>query len=232
MFTLIYLLLLIALVVFSWIGSVYGIMLPDATVLPNLLSADSVRWFVRHAIDNMADAPFVEVVLVLMMISAAEQSGLWNTLITTLRRHVRSSLSRQQKFALHVSVTLFAVCVLIVMVGLVGPRGNLLSVTGRIAGGPFASGWLPLLNVCVCLSCLSYGWLVGLWRTERDVLKAFTATIARCSGYFVTLIVASQLMAVVQYLHLLDLLGWGEVSMLPIITVVYGLPLIVSLVRD
>ena len=232
MFAIIYLLLIVVLVAFSWIGSVYGLMQPDGTMLPSLLSAESVRWFVRHGIDNIAAAPIVEVLLALLMVGAVEESGIGKILSGIVREHTLPFLSRHQRYALHVSLAVFVVCVFVVAVGLVGPGGNLLSVTGRIAGGPFARGWLPLLCICVCVPCVFYGWIADLWNTERDVLSGLTAAIARCSGYFVTLIVASQLMAIVQYLRLFELVGWGSGAVSVCAAIVYGLPLVVSVVRD
>lgn len=232
MFAIIYLLLIAALVVFSWVSSVYGFMLPDGTVLPSLLSADSVRWFVRHSIDNIAAAPIVEVLLLLVMMGAVEQSGLWNMLLGILRERTFPSLSRQQKYALHISVAVFLVCLSVIAVGLWGAGGNLLSVTGRIAGGPFSRGWLPLLCICVCIPCICYAWIGGLWHTERDVLSGLSATISRQSGYFITLIVASQLMATMQYLQLFEFLGWGSGAVNVCAAIVYGLPLIVAILRD
>ena len=232
MFTLLYLLLIAILVVFSWVGSVYGLVLSDGTMLPNLLSADSVRWFVRHSIGNIASAPIVEVLLVLMTMSAVKQSGILKILSDLLREHTLGPLSRQQRYALHISVSVFVVCIILVGIGLVGPNANLLSVTGGIAGGPFAQGWLPLLCVCVSVPCIVYGWISDLWHTERDVLSGITAFISHYSGYFVTLIVASQLMATMQYLRLFELVGWGSTPTSVCATIVYGLPLLVAIVGD
>ena len=232
MFAIIYLLLIAVLVAFSWVGSVYGLLLPDGTVLPSLLSADSVRWFVRHSIDNIAAAPLVEALLVLLMVGAVEQSGIGKIVMGVVREHTLPSLSRHQRYALHISLFVFIICVLVIVVGLVGPGGNLLSVTGRISGGPFARGWLPLLCVCVCIPCISYGWIGDLWNSGNELLSGLTAAIARCSGYFVTLIVASQLIASVQYLRLFELIGWGSGAASVCVAIVYGLPLIVSVVRD
>ena len=228
--TILYLIILALLVLFSWVGSAYGLMLPDGMLIPNLLGADSVRYFVRHSIEHIASAPLVEVILLLMMISAVGQCGLWRYLVEALRERTLPTLTRRQVYSLRVSVVIFVVCVLIITLGFVGPQGNLLSVTGRIAGGPFAAGWLPLTCVCVCVPCVCYGWLSGVWGTERDILTALTTAIARCSSYFVTLIIGSQVMAAIRYLHLFELLGWGDVATTICSLLLYGLPLILVLV--
>ena len=232
MFAIIYLLLVAVLVAFSWVGSVYGLTLPDGSILPSLLSADSVRWFVRHSIDNIAAAPIVETLLVLLTVGSVEQSGIGRIVSGVVRERVFPSLSRHQRYALHVSLAVFVTCVLVVVMGLVGPGGNLLSVTGRIAGGPFACGWLFLLCICICVPCIVCAWIGGLWRTGRDVLSGLASAIARCSGYFVTLIVASQLMAAVQYLRLFELMGWGCEAASVCAVLIYGIPLLMSIARD
>ena len=225
--SILYLVILVLLVLFSWIGSACGLMLPDGMHLPNLLGADSVRYFVRHSIDHISASPLVEVILLLLMISAVVQSGLWSSLVETLRERTLPTLSRRQVYSLRVSLVIFVVCLLIIAMGFVGPQGNLLSVTGRIAGGPFAQGWLPLLSLCVCLPCICYGWLSGMWSTERDILSALTVTIARRSSYFVTLIIASQVMAAIRYLHLFELLGWGDMASSVCYLLLSGLPLLI-----
>ena len=176
--TILYLIILALLVLFSWVGSAYGLMLPDGMLIPNLLGADSVRYFVRHSIEHIASAPLVEVILLLMMISAVGQCGLWRYLVEALRERTLPTLTRRQVYSLRVSVVIFVVCVLIITLGFVGPQGNLLSVTGRVAGGPFAAGWLPLTCVCVCVPCVCYGWLSGVWSTERDILTALTTAMS------------------------------------------------------
>ena len=229
--SILYLIILALLVLFSWIGSVYGLMLPDGMLIPNLLGADSVRYFVRHSIEHIAAAPFVEVILLLMMASAVEQSGLWRYFVEAVRECTLPALSRRQSYAMRISLIVFVVCVLVVGMGLIGPRGNLLSVTGHIAGGPFAQGWLPLLCVCICIPCICYGWLSGVWNTERAVLSALAISIARYSSYFVTLVIASQLMAAIHYLHLFDLFGWGNTALSVCAVIVYGLPLLLLLIN-
>ena len=219
MLTIIYLLLIVALVLFSWVGSIYGLMLPDGTILPNILSEESVRWFVRHSIDNIAAAPFVEILLVLISVGALRSS---NFLAAAFRR-VR--ITRRHRYALRTSVVVFAVCICILAFS-IAPGGNLLSVTGHIAGGPFANGWLFLITLILCLPCIIYGWMSGLWNTEKDVLNGLSAEIVCCADCFITCVVASQLVAAMRYVSLFDLLGWSETVYAMTELLLYALPFI------
>lgn len=232
MFTSVYLLLLLLLVLFSWIANVYGVMLPNGEMIPSLLSADSFRWFVRYGVGHVADAPIVQVLFVLLMVGAARGCGLLRHLKHLIYEREYLPLTRRQRYAARVSWGIFVLSIFFVLSGVLLPGGSLLSVTGRIVGGPLSRGWLFLLCIVVCVSCWAYGRLSGLWYTERGALQAFTSEIARCSHYFVTLIVASQLVAALHYVHIFDLLGWGAALTRWCVTLLYGLPLVIALVRD
>lgn len=231
LFATLYLVLLVLLVLFSWIASAYGLVLPSGEAVSSLLGADSMRWFVRHSVENIAAAPIVQAVLVLIMVSAVRSCGVVRSVGYFMRERRRMPLSRRQQYAARIALVVLGVCLLLVVWGIVAPSGNLLSVTGRIAGGPLSRGWLFILLLLVCVPCFVYGRVSGLWHTERDVLDAFTAEIARCSGYFVTLIVASQLMAAIHYVRVFELLGWGDGAVTTLTAIVYGLPLMVAIGR-
>ena len=116
-------------------------------------------------------------------------------------------------------------CLCALLLG-IAPGGNLLSVTGHIAGGPFSSGWLFLLAVVICLPCIIYGRMSGQWHTEKEILVGLSAEIVRCADCFVTCIVASQLVATMRYVCLFDLLGWSDTLITLAETIVYALPFI------
>ena len=210
MFATLYLSLLFLLVLFSWIGNVYGLSLPDGDIVPNLLSPESLRWFVRHGIDHISDAPIVEVLLVLVLLGTVRGVGLTRYVAHLLCERQLPILSRRQLHASRIAFVVFGVGLLLVLSGVVLPGGNLLSVTGHLAGGPLSSGWLLVVLLVVCIPCLVYGRIVGLWHTERDMIGVLTSDIARCSGYIIPLIVASLLMAALHYTRLFEFMQHGD----------------------
>lgn len=230
-FTVIYLLLLLSVALGSWVCSVYALSSADGVAVVNMLDAVGVRWMVRHSMEYIAGAPFVEVVLVLLMIGAVKQCGLGECFPLWGDKRRMSALSKRQSYALYgalgIAVSLFAV----VLLGVLPPGRNLLSVTGHFSGSPLAAGWLFLLCMLVCIPCLCYGWLSDMWRSERDVLRALSSEVSRCSGYFVTLVVAAILMAALQYTQLLNMVGWADGSSV-IAAVLYGLPFLASLMGE
>ena len=210
MFATFYLSLLLLLVLFSWICNVYGLLLPDGDIVPNLLSPESLRWFVRHGIDHISDAPIVAISLVLMLVSVVRGVGLPRYVSQIFYEHKLPILSRRQLYASRIALLVFGIGVLLVLSGVLLPGGNLLSVTGHLAGGPLSKGWLLVVLLVVCIPCLVYGRIVGLWYTERDMIGALTSEIARCSGYIVPFIVVSQLMAALHYTRLFEFLQYGD----------------------
>lgn len=220
MFTITYLLLIAIIVLFSWAGNIYGLSLPDGTLLPNLLSQEGIRWFVRHSIENISAAPLAEILLILILTGALRSSELWSSL---LHRELRSI--QRIRHALLAALVLFVLCTSVVLTGIV-PGGNLLSVTRHIAGGPFATGWLFLLALVVIIPCILYGYMSGQWHTREELFKGITSELSTCASYFVTLIVASQLMGIAQYTHLFELIKAPSIVRDIIEASIYILPLI------
>lgn len=220
------------LVFVSWIASIYGLMLPNGAVMPSLLSADSMRWFVRHSMEIIEAAPLAQVLLILLMVGTIRSCGLIRYVAHLMREHKALPLVHRQKHATRIALLVFGVFVALVLSGILTPDGNLLSVTGHIAGGPFSRGWLFLLCLVVCVPCLVYGRLSNLWHTEYELLGFLTSEIARCSGYFVTLVVAALFMAALHYVGLFELLGWSDSVVAIFSMVLYGLPLAVTIYKD
>lgn len=221
-----YLLLIAVIVLFSWVGSIYALTLPDGSMIPNLLSEESVRWFVRHSIDNVSAAPLVEALLALIAIGALRSSGLLTALI-----HYTSLDVRRHRHALYTALAVLAVCLCLVLMG-IAPGGNLLSVTGHIAGGPFASGWLFLLTLVASVPSIVYGCMSGQWRNAKELFAGLSSEIASCASYFVTIVVASQLVAVMQYVRLFELLGISYAMQSIIVALVYAIPFIFLIVTN
>lgn len=217
-----YLLLIVFLACFSWVGSVYALLLPDGSVLPNMLSEESVRWFVRHSVDNVSNAPFAEVLLVLITVGALRSSGLFMALV-----HCMPSATRRSRHALYAALVVLAVCVCLVLIG-IAPGGNLLSVTGHLGGGPFASGWLFLLTLVVVIPCVVYAKMTGKWGNAREVFAGLASEIASHASCFVTIVVASQLLAAIQYVRLFELLGVTYTMQRIFVALLYTIPLIIS----
>lgn len=231
MFTSLYIMLLLAVVLFSWIASIYGLMLPSGELIPSMLNNESIRWVVRHSVDNIAQAPIVPILLILILIGVLRSVGVFDFLRVLFRERRMLTLSPRQRYASRIAWIIFIVEVLLLLVGVFGPNGNLLSVTGNLTGGPLANGWLFVMSFVVCVPCLLYGRIADLWCTEHDALVALSSEIVHSSNYFITLVVASQLMASLHYVGVFDYINWTGFHLLLEI-IIYGIPLVVSICRD
>ena len=220
-----YLLSIVILVLFSWVGSVCGLTLPNGALIPNLLSPESLRWFVRHGIDHIAASPLVELLLVLIVIGALRSSGLLSAIVS------HSSMSRRQRHALIISIGLFGGELLLLVLGIL-PGGNLLSITGHVYGSPLAQGWLFILLLIISIPCIAYGRMSGAWTSSDSVISKLTSEISRCSSYVIICIVASQLIACVDYICLFDFLEWGDFMSILFEVIVYGMPFIVLFITN
>ena len=214
-----YLLLIAIVVLFSWVGSVYALPLPNGDVLPNLLSEEGIRWVVRHSIDNIASAPFAEVLLILISIGALRSSGLLDVII-------HRDTARRERYALRSALAVLFACVGLLLLGLI-PGGNLLGVTGHIEGGPFAAGWIFLLTLVLSLPSIVYGWMSGNYHGKKEVFSGLASEVVSYASSFVTLVVASQLVALMRYVRLFDLLGVSPTMQGIVVALIYAMPLIV-----
>lgn len=221
-----YLLFIVVIILFSWVGSIYALPLPDGSVIPNLLSDESIRWFVRHGIDNISAAPLGEVLLVLIMIGALRSSGLFSALV-----HRASRPTRRHRHALHIAIAVFVVCVCLVLIG-IAPGGNLLSVTGHLSGGPFAAGWLLVLTCVLCIPSIIYGRMSGHWHSANEIFAGLSSEIASSATCLITLLIASQFVAAIRYVHLFELLNLSYTMQRILIALVYYIPLIVYLLTN
>lgn len=220
----IYLVLIGLVMLFSWVGNIYGLMLPDGTLLPSILSNEGVRWMVRHSIANIAAAPLAEVLLVLLLVGALRSSGLWHAWC-----HMKH-LEQRRRHALIVASVVMMMTLGIVFLG-IRPGGNLLSVTGHLYGGPFASGWLFLLTLVVVIPAIVYGKMCEVWHTSDELYEGLSSDIFSAASYFVTLVVASQLVATIRYVQLFPLIGLSPTMQSLCIGLIYAIPLILLFVK-
>ena len=75
--SIVFFLLTLALALFSWIGSIYGL-----GEVQSLLSAEGIRWVLGHVVENYVQSPVLGIVLILFMgVGIVFRSGLYLSLI-------------------------------------------------------------------------------------------------------------------------------------------------------
>ena len=94
----VFFLLTVAVALFSWIGSIYGL-----GKVQSLLSPEGIRWELRHAMGNFVQTPALGIVMMLFLgFGITVHSGVWGTLGRIVKRG--KPISRKEKLSLiHIS---------------------------------------------------------------------------------------------------------------------------------
>ena len=197
-------LMTVALALFSWIGSIYGI-----AEVQSLLSAEGVRWMLSHAISNYVQVPALGVVFVLMMgLGLVSRSGLSDVLKRAIRKDKK--LSRKERRALGLSFIAGVSYVLVVLVAMLLPWNLLLSATGSWIHSPFSKGFVYLLSVGVGVSGMVYGYASDAFQRIGDVVEAMSSLISQHAIYFVVLFFTVQFFASLAYTRLPEWIGLSD----------------------
>ena len=200
----IFFLMTVALALFSWIGSIYGL-----AEVQSLLSAEGVRWILSHAVANFVEVPALGTVFVLMMgLGVVNRSGLSDTLKRAARKDKK--LSRKERRALGLSFATFLSYVLVVFVALILPWNLLLSATGSWIHSPFSKGFVYLLSVGLGVSGMVYGYASDAFQRIGDVVEAMSCLISRHAIYFVVLFFTVQFFSSLAYTRLLEWIGLSD----------------------
>ncbi len=185
--------LTLLLALFSWIGSIHGV-----GEIQSLLSAEGIRWVLGHVVENYVQAPALGIVLLLFMgLGVVECSGMSAVLRRILQQE--KLLSRKERRALTLSLSVFLVYGGLVLLVLFLPWNFLLGVTGSWLHSPFSKGFVYILSIGIGLSGMVYGYVSNAFRSLTDVVHAMSWLIARKSLYFVDLFFIVQFFSSFQY---------------------------------
>ena len=189
-------LLTLALALFSWVGSVYGV-----GEVQSLLSAEGVRWVLGHVVSNYVQMPALGVALILLMgFGIVQRSGLYDVLKRLFRKE--GKLSRKERRALTVSFIALAIYAVLIGVCLLLPWNLLLGVTGSWLYSPLVKGSVYLLSVGVGLAGVIYGYATDTFRCVDDCVKGMRVLIAHRASFFVTLFFVVQFFSSLSYTNL------------------------------
>lgn len=225
---LVYLVLLIIVVLASWTGSIFEFRklgVGGGLVLRSALSVQGIRWMVRSAAANAAQAPFGNAIMLLMAIGACKSSGL-NRALTG-----RRALSPKESTALTIALTVFAIYLILLLLGTLTGSRLLLGMTGTVKGSPLATGAVFLLMLAVVLPSMVYGLATGTLRTAHDCIEALSDMIRPMASLLVTMLIASWLIETFRYTHMDTLIGIGPQFMAVVEFLIYWIPLPIILLR-
>lgn len=202
-FSIVFLGLTLALILVSWIGSIYGV-----GEVQSLLSADGIRWLLGHVVENYVQAPALGVMLILFMgLGVVVRSGLYDVLKRLGQKE--KQLSRKERRALTLAVAIGGFYGLLVILSLFLPWNFLLGITGSWLHSPFSKGLVYILSVGVGLSGMVYGYMSDAFHRLSDVFEGMSFLIARSASYWVALFFVVQFFSSLEYTRLME---WVKVD--------------------
>ena len=211
------LLLIVIVAVISWIANVYG------ANCRNILSSEGMRWTVEMIMDNFNRSPWTYIVVGLASLSMIVESGI-------ISGFSKQKYLRQRRAYMLVAVVMAVIAALALILYLL-PGNSLLSAFGTFNNSALQRGLFPIIAVLLYMLSLIYAFAIGRFNDIEDVIIATVNISVRIPGYFITLFVASQLIAVILYSFFIDYnLSLPMPTSVKILAVIlYGIPLILHL---
>lgn len=218
----IYLILLLLTIMVSWIGSIMEMRSAQTNselALRSVLGLSGIRWAVRSASHSLSQAPIGNALMLFIALGAGRGSGLFSA-FSALK-----SLPPKERNALYISMAVLTVYLCVILIGLFYGSHLLLGITGRLYGSPLYEGVVFLFMLAVCMPSVVYGFATGRFRNMADCINAFTTVMPTIVQFLVTMLIASQLIQILDYSHIAILLGLTENGMEILSFLLYWLPL-------
>ena len=207
--SIVFFLLTLALALFSWIGSIYGL-----GEVQSLLSAEGIRWVLGHVVENYVQSPVLGIVLILFMgVGIVLRSGLYDAVKRFAGRN--KLLSRKERRALTLAVGVLLLYFAMLVVSMFLPWNLYWNITGGWLHSPFSKGLVYLLSIGMGLGGMVYGYVSDTFRRFSDVVEGMSLLIAERSFTFVSLFFIIQFFSSLEYTRLAewmnvdDSIFWG-----------------------
>ena len=138
----------------------------------SLLSSEGIRWFFGSFTDMVASPLLVWLLLGLCAWGAVRNSGILNTLHSSL-------FTYRDKVALRVSLVFLVIYVVMIALLTLMPHAILLSATGSLFPSAFSRSLVPIMAFGICLVSVTFGLLSGRLRGLDDILSTLSSGIAQ-----------------------------------------------------
>ena len=194
--SIVFFLLTLALALFSWIGSIYGL-----GEVQSLLSAEGIRWVLGHVVENYVQSPVLGIVLILFMgVGIVFRSGLYDAVKRFAGRN--KLLSRKERRALTLAVGVLLLYFAMLVMSMFLPWNLYWNITGGWLHSPFSKGLVYLLSIGMGLGGMVYGYVSDTFRRFSDVVEGMSSLIAERSFTFVSLFFIIQFFSSLEYTRL------------------------------
>lgn len=138
----------------------------------SLLSSEGIRWFFGSFTDMVASPLLVWLLLGLCAWGAVRNSGILNTLHSSL-------FTYRDKVALRVSLVFLVIYVVMIALLTLMPHAILLSATGSLFPSAFSRSLVPIMAFGICLVSVTFGLVSGRLRGLDDILSTLSSGIAQ-----------------------------------------------------
>lgn len=138
----------------------------------SLLSSKGIRWFFGSFTDMVASPLLVWLLLGLCAWGAVRNSGILNTLHSSL-------FTYRDKVALRVSLVFLVIYVVMIALLTLMPHAILLSATGSLFPSAFSRSLVPIMAFGICLVSVTFGLVSGRLRGLDDILSTLSSGIAQ-----------------------------------------------------
>lgn len=196
-----YMLLTLAVLFVSWIGSIY-----DWQGVQNLLSPEGLRWALRSLADNYLHSPVLLPALILFF-----GAGLWadSGLGQSLWRVCsgKHSLFRKERRGLWMALVMGGIYVAACGVLAWGPWGIVRNVIGTLEDSPLAKGIWCVISLGMSLMAIVYACVADYYRSDKDIVRGMSCLFVRRPTFFVTLFFVTLFFSALDYTHLLACVG-------------------------
>lgn len=200
----VFFLLTVAVALFSWIGSIYGL-----GKVQSLLSAEGIRWELRNILANFVQSPALGIVMMLFLgFGITLHSGIWGTIDRSIRKG--KQVSRKEKRAMILTGCILSIYIISIISTTFAPWTLLRSVTGSLINSPFQQGIYYLISLGTGISGVVFGYASGRFRDDKDIIKGMSCLFSRFADYFVVLFFIVQFFSSLMYTNLAELLGIGS----------------------
>ena len=194
--SIVFFLLTLALALFSWIGSIYGL-----GEVQSLLSAEGIRWVLGHVVENYVQSPVLGIVLILFMgMGIVLRSGLYDAVKRFAGRN--KLLSRKERRALTLAVGVLLLYFAMLVMSIFLPWNLYWNITGGWLHSPFSKGLVYLVSIGMGLGGMVYGYVSDTFRRLSDVVEGMSLLIAERSFTFVSLFFIIQFFSSLEYTRL------------------------------
>ncbi|MGL4853271.1 MAG: AbgT family transporter [Phocaeicola sp.] len=218
-------LLTLGVVLASWVASMQGV--PE---VQNLLTADALRWQLRHALPNYMDTPALGIVMILFIGGGLLFHSGWITACKKLCV-AYNTVTRKERMGLLFSLLVGVVYMLLVLSITYAPLTLLRSVTGSLHHSPFLQGIYYIVSIGMGMVGIVFGYTSGRMHSDRDIVAGMQLLFVHCADYFVILFFLVQFFSTLQYSSLFGLLGVEKEFVRSVFDALFYLPLLPCALR-